>query len=349
MRPRWVQDVARAADNHVQLVGQFERAVGDVARPRPVAPDATIGASPAGINNADKLALPQETAIIYPWTNHSRHPMDFVFLPSLSSFMTVEPTRESTHHATQAHLAPEHREYAAFRVALDIAVDRCGGAQQYLRPWVDRYQGGPPHQAQLLECLEAFLGSESIGTPGEPANEVHLQGFVAEHIWHLLIAENALGFGWPVRIDGPDWSVTDSGGDGLALYRIDGALAFRLWESKAHTGTGEVRDVVNRAGRQIASKALRYLARFSKVGQSFPDEELQIFYGRLPELWNNADRAAGGGISVATASGALETSFDGFPGYWSFTEVDQRQGLLIVIDEFAGFARAVREHLWKGL
>lgn len=272
-----------------------------------------------------------------------------LILQSLSSLMSVDLRRDATHRWTQASLAPKHRELAAFLVALDIVLDRCGGAVQYVSPWLDRYQGGPPHDADLLACLVAFLGSESIGTREKPANDVHLEGFVAEHIWHLLIRDDALGFGWPARVDGPDWSVTDSGGDGLAVYRIDDALAFRLWESKAHTGAGEVRDVINGACRQINSNALRYLARFSKVGQGLADEELQTFYGRLPELWKNADRAAGGGISVATASGAHDTSFDGFPNYWEFTEDDQRQGLLVVIDDFADFAQTVRGHLWKGL
>ena len=102
--------------------------------------------------------------------------------------------------------------------------------------------------------------------------------------------------------------MTDSGGDGLAVYRPDGTLVFRLWESKAHTEDGTVRDVVNGACRQVDSKALRYLARFSKVGQSLGDPELQQFYGRLLELWRDAAREAGGGISVATASDASGTA-----------------------------------------
>jgi hypothetical protein len=222
--------------------------------------------------------------------------MFFSILPTLSSLMTVELHKDSTHHWAEAHLAPEQREIAAFRVALDIALDRCGGAPQYISPWLDRYQGGPPHDPDLLACLEAFLGSGSIGTPTEPAKEVHLEGFVAEHVWHLLILENALSFGWPVRVDGPDWSVTDSGGDGLAVYRSGGALVFRLWESKAHTGAGLVRDVVNGACRQVGSNALRYLARFSKVGQCLEDTELQIFYGRLPELWKSLARGGRDGF-----------------------------------------------------
>jgi hypothetical protein len=143
--------------------------------------------------------------------------------------------------------------------------------------------------------------------------------------------------------------VTDSGGDGLAIYRANGALVFRLWESKAHTSDGAVRDVVNGACRQVNTKALRYLARFSKVGQSLDDPELQQFYGRLLELWRSSAREAGGGISVATASDATADSFGNYPNYWAFSHDDQRQGLVVTIEDYAAFAKQVRQELWNGL
>ena len=269
--------------------------------------------------------------------------------PPLSNFMIVVVHSERTHTWAEAHVPGEKRNQAAFRVSLDIAWHRCGGAPQYFNAWMARYQGGPSHDPELLKCLEAFVGSESIGTPAAPGYDSHVEGLVAEHIWHLLTNENTLAFGPPVRVDGPGWSVTDPGGDGLAVYRRDDILVFRLWESKAHTGSGPVREVVNGACQQVDDKALRYLARYSKVGQSLPDPELQQFYGHLPEMWRTAAREAGGGISVSTASAAIEDSFQGFPAYWRFTHDDQRQGLVVTIDDYADFARLVREHLWKGL
>ena len=257
--------------------------------------------------------------------------------------------KEPTHHWAEAHLPTANRASAALRVATHIAWERCGGAHQYFDAWLARHGGGPPHPPELLDCLVAFLASESIGTPAARACAEHLEGFVAEHIWHLLTTENALTYGIPVRVDGPDWSVTDSGGDGLAVYRPDGTLVFRLWESKAHTGAGTVRDVVNGACRQVDSKALRYLARFSKVGQSLDDPELQEFYGCLPELWRRAAREAGAGISVATTSDETSECFGNCPNYWQFTHDDQRQGLVVKIEDYAAFAELVREELWKGL
>ena len=242
-----------------------------------------------------------------------------------------------------------NRASAVLLVATHIARVRCGGAPQYFDAWLARHGGGSPHPSDLLECLVALVASESIGMPPSGASDEHIEGFVAEHIWHLLILEDALIFGVPVRVDEPDWSVTDSGGDGLAIYRSNGTLVFRLWESKAHTADGTVRDVVNGACRQVNSNALRYLARFSKVGQGLADPELQHFYGRLLELWRAAAREAGGGISVATASDATGDCFGNYPSYWAFAYDDQRQGLVVTIDDYAAFAKQVRQELWNGL
>lgn len=261
--------------------------------------------------------------------------------PRLSDLLDVEVHKDPTHHWAEARLPAGNRASAVLLVATHMARQRCGGAPQYFDAWLARHGGGPPHPPDLLDCLIAMVASESIGLPPDGASDQHLEGFVAEHIWHLLTTENALTFGVPVRVDGPDWSVTDSGGDGLAIYRSNGTLGFRLWESKAHTADGTVRDVVNGACRQVDSNALRYLARFSKVGQALGDPELQKFYGSLLELWRAAAREAGGGISVATASDATGDCFGNYPNYWAFGHDDQRQGLVVTIEDYAAFAKQV--------
>jgi hypothetical protein len=269
--------------------------------------------------------------------------------PRLSDLLEVEVHKDSTHQWVEARLPAVNRASAALLVATHIARERCGGAPQYFDAWLTRHGGGPAHPPDLLDCLVAMVASESIGLPPDGASELHIQGFVAEHIWHLLTTENALTFGVPVRVDGPDWSVTDNGGDGLAIYRSNGTLVFRLWESKAHTAESTVRDVVNGACRQVNSNALRYLARFSKVGQGLGDPELQQFYGTLLELWRAAAREAGGGVSVATASDSTADCFGNYPSYWAFGHDDQRQGLVVTIEDYADFAKQVRQELWKGL
>jgi hypothetical protein len=89
-------------------------------------------------------------------------------------------------------------------------------------------------------------------------------------------------------------------------------------------------------------------ARFSKGGQSLDDPELREFYGRLPELWRYAAREAGGGISVATASDSFSDCFGNYAQYWQFTHDDQRQGLVVAIEDYGVFAKMVREELWHG-
>lgn len=269
--------------------------------------------------------------------------------PHLSDLLEVTLHRDPTHRWVEARLPAANRASAALLVTTHIARVRCGGAPQYFDAWLARHGGGPEHSADLLECLAALVASESIGMPPDGASDEHIEGFVAEHIWHLLTLEDALTFGVPVRVDEPDWSVTDSGGDGLAIYRSNGTLVFRLWESKAHTGEGTVRDVVNGACRQVNSNAMRYLARFSKVGQGLGDPEMQQFYGRLLELWRAAAREAGGGISVATKSDVIADCFGNYRSYWAFGNDDQRQGLVVTIEDYAAFAKQVRQELWNGL
>lgn len=270
--------------------------------------------------------------------------------PRLTELFDVVVHVDPGHRRAELRLDPSNRNQAAFWLAVHIAAIRCGNTPQYFNAWITRWLGGPPHDDALRECLEAFLGSESIGTSGAPASSDHLEGFVAEHIWHALTLEGATGFVGPLRVDGPDWSVTDSGGDGLSIHRVSGDLVFRLWESKAHATDGEVRDVVNGACRQLTSRALRYLARFSLVGQALDDAELRLFYGMLVEHWRSSSDKAGSGVSVTTTGTAvLADSFANFHNYWDFAQAEQRQGLLIVIDDYASFAKDVREQLWKGL
>jgi hypothetical protein len=273
-----------------------------------------------------------------------------VMWPRLTDLLDVAIHVEPAHRRAELRLDPSNRDQAAFWLAVHLAGLRCGNTPQYFNAWFARWLGGPAHPDALRECLEAFLGSESIGTAAAPASDDHLEGFVAEHIWHALTREGATGFVCPIRVDGPDWSVTDSGGDGLSIHRVGGTLVFRLWESKAHAANGEVRDVVNGACRQLTSHALRYLARFSLVGQALDDDELKLFYGNLVEHWRNSSQQAGSGIAVTTTGTApVADSFGNLHSYWEFEQAEQRQGLLVVIDDYAAFAKSVREQLWKGL
>lgn len=241
-------------------------------------------------------------------------------------------------------------ERTALRVAVHIAQLRCGGSPHLFTAWLNRIKGGDSHPPELHEVLVAQVASESIGTEEEPTPATHLEGFVAEHIWHALISELGGALGHAIRVEEPSWSVTDAGGDGLAVFQTGETFAFRLWESKSHTSDHPVRETVQRAGQQVTLRAMRYLARYSKVGQELDDVDLASFYGRLSELWRSADPASGFGVSVCTLPTVdITNPFDHLDGVGEFGDPTQREGLLVVVEDFAGFATRVREHLWNGL
>ena len=192
---------------------------------------------------------------------------------------------------------------------------------------------------------------ENVGTPTEPAIDQHLLGLVAEGIWQDVIAETDVGLGIPIRVEGHDWSVTDPGGDGLTVYGSNGRYCYRLWESKYHGNDELLKDTVNSACRQVGTRALSYLARFSLVAQYLAgDRQLAAFYGRLAELWADKDSTAGVGIVVGADSSREEGGegcFDGMTTYFELTP-QQHQGHLNRVDGFPTFAESVRRVLWKG-
>lgn len=239
---------------------------------------------------------------------------------------------------------------AATWLAVHVAKLRCGGSTHLFDSWLQRAEGGPPHTDSLRECLLPYIASENIGTPEHPASAPHLHGFLAEHIWHAVVSQIAFSLDLPCRVEEPSWSVTDAGGDGLAVFRAGSDFAFRLWESKHHSRPDGVHETVNRAGGQIRDNAMRYLARYSKIGQTLPDAHMAAFYGRLVELWNGADQAAGGGVSVCLSESAQsEQAFDGLSLCWGLDDTDQHEGILAKIEDYELFSSEVREVLWKGL
>jgi hypothetical protein len=191
---------------------------------------------------------------------------------------------------------------------------------------------------------------QNVGTPEEPASAKHLHGLVAEQLWIDLIGEQDLGLGPPIRVEGHDWSVTDPGGDGLTVHEVEArTFCFRLWESKYHGTSGPIRDTVGTACRQVKSRVLSYLTRFSFIAQHLEDNILlSRFYARLPEMWVDKDNAAGVSIVVgASSADGEEGCFGVIPEHFDLGP-DRHQGELNTVGDFVGFAERVRELLWKG-
>ena len=248
-------------------------------------------------------------------------------------------------------LEQEHSQAAAMSLACSIARRRLPN-ERLFHLWHSRAKSGVDEVLSGVDSqvLQAAL-LENVGSPAKPAIDEHLFGLVAEGIWQGVITDTDAGLGTPIRIEGHDWSVTEPGGDGLTVYGSNGNYCYRLWESKYH-GTEEVlRVTVNGACRQVVTRALSYLARFSLVAQHLADDQqLASFYGRLAELWANKDSAAGVGIMVGADSSREESGegcFEGITTYFELT-ANQHQGHLNLVDDFRTFAESVRHVLWRG-
>lgn len=251
----------------------------------------------------------------------------------------------------RCRLDPGHVDAAAAVLAEGIARRRIGTNARLHTAWQSRRldPGGDPPESRDRRLLEAGL-LQNIGTPGQPSPRKQLRGLVAEAIWFEVASDVDAGLGVPVRVEGHDWSVTDPGGDGLTVYRTaDSAFCFRLWESKHHGTDRKVRRTVNRACRQVKSRSLSYLSRFSLIAQQITDDEdLARFYGELAERWVDRDPAAGVGVSVGTDSNArISGCFDRVTSYFEL-ELGQHQAQLHLMADFSELADRVRDEIWKG-
>lgn len=248
-------------------------------------------------------------------------------------------------------LPPDKLPLAAAILAEGIARQRIGVNKRLFRQWNDRRLNSTSDSATPgdLKVLEAGL-LQDLGTPASPGSDKHLHGLVAEAIWYLVVSDLPVGPGRPIRVEAHDWSVTDPGGDGLTVYTTaNGGYCFRLWESKHHGTTKKVRKTVNSACRQIKSRSLSYLTRFSLVAHEISeDEDLARFYGSLAELWVNRDASAGVGVSIGVSTGANTSQcFGNVTSYFDLKPA-QHQAHLHLMDDFGELARLVRSEIWKG-
>lgn len=252
----------------------------------------------------------------------------------------------------RCHLDAADVEHAARLLAEGIARRRIGVNERLHSAWQSKVSDPTAGsiKAAELRILEAGL-LQNVGTPEAPASANHLNGLVAESIWLEVVAQVDAGLGSPIRVEGHDWSATDPGGDGLTVYAAkEAGPCFRLWESKHHGSADPIRDTVNTACRQVKSRSLSYLTRFSLIAQTITeDESLARFYGSLAELWVDRDPAAGVGISV----GATDDGDDGGDCFGNVTsyfnlDAEQHQGHLHLIADFNDLARHVQIELWKG-
>ena len=211
-------------------------------------------------------------------------------------------------------------------------------------------RGGPEHVEPVLTAIRTLVES-AVGLPdrARPADQV--EALVAEHLWFFLVNVNRQADGI-VSVEGPALDVTEPGGDGLVIYKDPGGqFQFRLWEIKKHTAHSRMSGTVGRAYTQLSTRATQYLAKYSLVGQHDPDQALGRFYGRLLELWVQADPAAAAGVAIATSHTSVpgkcfQTFATRFP---DFASPPRLRGLVASFSDLPRVAERVKDTLWSGL
>lgn len=112
---------------------------------------------------------------------------------------------------------------------------RCGATSAY-EVWERSITQDATLSAADRRRIDPFLTSV-FGTPEAPAPADHLEGHVAEVLSYLLTLEIAYDERNLRNAEGPGFSVTETGGDGLAIWQTeDGRLVFRIWEIKKDSG-----------------------------------------------------------------------------------------------------------------
>jgi hypothetical protein len=221
-----------------------------------------------------------------------------------------------------------------------------------LRIW-ERHQSSPrkPLTARDQELLDAFI-VPVFGLPSDPKSADHVQAYVAETLWHIILAEQSSPGRTLRMLDPPSWTPTQAGGDGLAVYRVDnGVLIFRLWEIKKVVGKAHISATIGQACHQLSSRGLKYLAQYTAIGSRLDDPELARLFGDLPSLWLDDDVRSGIGISVATSrrKSPQRACFGGFrTAFPTKAEGHRLEGLVMGIGDFAHFTAIVRACVWSG-
>lgn len=251
-------------------------------------------------------------------------------------------------------LAGDDRETVAQTLADDAMRVACGRAPA-LGWWRARRDGGPYNSPTRQSTVRSFA-SIAFGSPESPPDQHHLQGHVAELLWHRILQERSvcrdgrqLVRAHPVKAD-----PLEPGGDGLVIYEnCASVLVFRLWEIKKHESQALVSATINRASKQLRDRGPEYLAKLTGPETLAADGPLGDLYADLVELWIDRSYRAGVGVSVGTSDhhapqlpSAFKSIRTAFP---EFSESSQTESIVVAIPDFPGFAERVKDIVWSGL
>jgi hypothetical protein len=267
-------------------------------------------------------------------------------LPSLMD-MFVTTTADDDGVAVWQYEPAQPELDIAVRVAVEIARVRLGKHPDKFFEWVRRLRGDDELDEELLGRAQMVLNI-NLGTPEEPRPDSHMCGLVAETLLGHFLQGSNRGNGLPVHFEGHDWSVTDPGGDCLAIYPPDGAWNFVLWESKVIYGaTSTARSVACGAANQLHERAAEYLGRFAAVASRLElGPDLHDFLLELPDLWldDAPTKAAGIGLAADTERRAVG-AFSKAPEMLSM-DAARVTANFTGLGRFLDFAMQVRSLVW---
>lgn len=255
---------------------------------------------------------------------------------------------EQTHSWTQCEvqaLPDAAAETLARAIADDIVRQRTLGIPALHTSW-SAALSGTPLDAEAARLLPIFL-EPGFGIPSSPKTDTLAQATVAEHLWHVAMndvrAQRAI-----VLVTKPKFHTTAPGGDGLVVFGQQ-QLFFELWEIKKYKGTTPSK-AVNRACKQLAANAARYLAEHSDIAQARTDldQTTKSFIARLVPMWLDGDTSARAGVCVAS-SVATDGTFTALANHFNHLRGTlPRAGLIFVVGDLPAFAQRVRELVWTG-
>ena len=241
-----------------------------------------------------------------------------------------------------------------------------GGTPVIMTAWKDKRLRGIPHPDQAItDQLEDIL-ERQIGLPGRTPRAInpnqgryagqekldHLEGFVAEHLWHLATTHQIYG-GPYHRVNPISFRVTDSGADGFVIFEpTPGQYHYRLWEIKKNSTGRNPRPTAVDACVQLAKNATYYLQELSKVGEHESDATLKTFYSNIVFHWRRQHPEANAGVALVVDQGrAGRNPFDmlGSVHLTALAGQDRLHGLQIEVQDVRKLAEDVRTVIWSGL
>jgi hypothetical protein len=243
---------------------------------------------------------------------------------------------------------PGSVERAAQYLALEAMRMRCRPASTFAL-WDDTRRASSTLVGKNRGRVEPFIRTV-LGLPGTPLPDDHIQGWVAEVTWYLVLRDHVPKGRTLAYLTPPSFHVTGPGADGLAVYAAATQLIFRLWEIKKHHGVAHVSSTVSRAYSQLDERATEYLAQLTGLADQYGGALADVL-GRLVDLWVDADGSAGAGVAVSTSNSkhpkkCFSTMNRAFP---QFADAGQLEGLVVGLGDLPSFASRVREIVWSVL